>query len=495
MDIRLAVVVFAVLLCQVHGQPRAAEEIGVSSSEDAKITPLQDFRTAEIKKIFPLQDFKAAEVKKIFPIQDFKTAEVKKIFPLQDFAMEVKKPTEGKKEESPGKLQVPLTSLGTKLKSRLLDDSKLPTTSKEVQEEAVRSARQSPSPPFHQMSFGKGPHMTTVCIQIRSDHQPQVICGPQIGEREDQPAAPAAARFASPYDYGRAGPQGLPAPGRGFPMRRSEQDLQPRPVDPNYQPASGPSPQNSLSPSRLNPSGPLNPVYVHRPYYEPVYSAGLMTPAQALMRLNCAVEPAGQLLNPQLVRGGALGYQEQPLGEAIFTLPDGSPAKFGANIVSPNPIRTQNGFAAPQGQQQWGRSASEEDMAYLNPQMPRSPQNYPSSWNYGAYPEDSSYLLDMMQGRSASSEDGYLGYPNEASSPDVYARKEYLQLQALRQSQEKLRDIQEQLTSLKEQQDLQNTSARNSSASEASKDSSSPTGLSIDIKATPTKASKRHTRT
>lgn len=482
MDIRLAVTVLGVLLCQVQGQPRAAEEVGVSSSEDTK-------------KITPLQDFKTTELKKIFPLQDFKTTEVKKILPLQDFTKDVKKATDGKKEESPGKLQVPLTSLGAKLKARLLEDSKLLTTSKEVQDEAVRSARQSPSPPYHQMSFGKGPHTTTVCIQIRSDHQPQVICGPQIGEREDQTPAPAAARFASPYDFGRAAPQGIPAPARGFPMRRSEQDLQPRPVDPNYQPASGPGPQNSLSPSRLNPPGPPSPVYVHRPYYEPVYSAGLMTPAQALMRLNCAVEPAGQLLNPQLVRGGALGYQDQPLGEAVFTLPDGSPAKFGANIVSPNPIRTQNAYAMPQGQQQWARSSSEEDMAYLNSQMLRSPQNHPSSWNYGAYPEESSYLLDMMQGRSASSEDGYLGYPNEGSTADVYARKEYRQLQALRESQEKLRDIQEQLTSLKEQQDLQKSSARNSSSSEASKDSSSPTGLSIDIKATPTKASKRHTRT
>lgn len=340
-------------------------------------------------------------------------------------------PTEktGEKRKSPDlQKSEPPTSLGAKLKVHFpAEDAK---SVLEADDDSVRSPRQSPS-----MSFGHGPHATTVCIQVRSDH-PEVVCGPQVADEKKM--EPPSARYAYPEYYARAPPQ--------YPLRYAQQP-------PPQQPPMGPLP-TSMYPARrreeevrpmeqiVPQAAPLRgiqapPMVLHRPLYQPV----MYPQSSQILRLNCGVQPE----STQLFRSSSpllMGYY--PVGEQVIGLQD--------HLLQRelNPLRA--------------RMSSD----LLN-QV--SPYAYPAAdpWSSSAYLGESGYYPMDMQGRSAGSgldqQYSNMGYPSESSMDE--STRSLLQEQELQQSRLRLRMLQDQLRELhrrsREDEALKDTPASDNS--------------------------------
>lgn len=198
--------------------------------------------------------------------------------------------------------------------------------------------------------YSHNPHTTTVCIQVRSEHQPKVVCGDPLSEAKKEGGqsmdSPAQARLAyrTPNDYyphtyqssmpymaanlqpgyyrasphdspdiipGRPstaskvpfGPRKLPvlnqepstrpqAAARGslpvsmYPIKRSEEEPGPKIGDATIPQGPG------SNPIRVNSFPPPNSVLVHKQYYPAPYPLSNLIgpPSPSPLRLNCATE-------------------------------------------------------------------------------------------------------------------------------------------------------------------------------------------------------------
>lgn len=429
----LSVCVAAVLLSVAHGYPQEA-----SAEVPALRAPLDD-----LTKVSALEDAKTSPAEK--------TAE---------------------KRESPVlPKSEPAATLGTKLNVHFppTEGDKSVLALKEEDDDSVRSPRQSPS-----MSFGRGPHATTVCIQIRSDH-PEVVCGPQVPE--EKKIDPSSARYAYPEYYARAPPQypmryaqqppPLPTPIMApiYPARRREEEIKPM-----EQIIPQPPPLRGIQ---------APPMVLHRPLYQPVMSAGLYPQTSQLLRLNCGVQPeSSQLFNSPLFRSSSpmlMGYY--PVGEQVVTLQD--PSRLDPLLPRElNPLRAR--MAA-------------SDILNLE-----SPYAYSTAdpWSGSAYLGESGFYPMDMQGRSAGSgldqqySNTFTGYPSE-SSMDEFNRN-LLQEQELQQSRLRLRMLQNQLKEL-HQRSSADEDLKNIPASDP-QDNSSPVQEQKKDQAARLRQGKRQTR-
>lgn len=354
----------------------------------------------------------------------------------------------GEKRESPDlPKSEPPSSPGAKLKVNFpSENSKQAVALKEDTEDAgddsIRSARQSPH-----MSFGHGPHsgVTTVCIQVRSDPQhAEVVCGPQVEEKNQEP--PAAARYAYPEYYARASPQ--------YPARYAQQpppppmSAVPRPVPITVYPARRREQEVIKPVEQIVPQAPVRvvpvpvpqptPMVLNRQYY-PVMASSLYPQASQFLRLNCGVQSDGaQLFNSPLLRSSSpllMGYY--PVGEQLIGLQD--PAT--STLLGPS---EQSIYSSPLHARM---SSDQSHFAY----------SMAEPWSSAAYMmgESGYYPLDM-QGRSVGSGvdqvySNSLGYPSESSMDE--STRSLLQEQELQQSRLRLRMLQNQLRDLHQRAD------------------------------------------
>lgn len=436
MDSRVALVLcLAAVLCQTHGYPRSSEEVVQQESQEVlgAATPSgeEDVRSRHKSSSSSTSSADSQKIKYKSPPQ----------------------PSLEEKDEKEKEI-VKAASAGAKLKVHFPEDSK------QAVDDDTDVVRSKKSPDMRDMTYnyGQHPHTTTVCIQVRSDHAPQVVCGPQVGEDKKEEKPPAAARYApDPYRAAQGPtqytqqipPRFPPRPSRPYPGPYMRTEDEPRPAEPVFQPANGPAkgPYQVIQPQTSSPGS----VVVHKQYYAPAPPLYGGLPAPSPLRLNCAYQPETSY---------PYGY---PYASPLYR---SSPGPLGYVPVASEQVILQEGTRTPPQYStgaypgaMTGRSAADPNSAeyYLDPQeivnAPYPYSEYGSAgtdpWTGAAYQEDAQYHQEL-QARAAAGDEAakqQLFELQMRGSPEE-ARRQYFQEQELRQSRQRLMRLENQLMNM-----------------------------------------------